>query len=249
MKLSQSGKTRGFNSRLTCPHAFGTARTVTYGTVMLKRLEASKSEEDFSARQREVLDAALRILIRDGGRLTMSSLAAEANCSKETLYKWFGDRGGLLNAIVRWQAAQVRVDTLGEGKIDRAGLIASLKQFASDWLRVVSSERSLALNRLAIGHAGDEDDDLGAIVLDNGRFALGLRLKPVLEKAKQVGLIRFDNAEEAFRTFFGLVARDVQVRLLLGEKLKLDRAAITRESARAVDQFMILHAPRASSKS
>lgn len=205
---------------------------------------ADEAEDDApSPRQREVLDAALRLLIRDGGRLTMSALAAEANCSKETLYRWYGDRAGLLNAIVRWQAAQVRVEALSGARIDRAALATRLKQFASDWLRVVSSERSLALNRLAIGQAGDDGGDLGAMVLANGRFALGQRLKPVLEAARAAGLLKFDSAEEAFRSFFGLVARDVHIRLLLGERVKLDRAAIAAEAQRAADQFLKLYQP------
>lgn len=196
-----------------------------------------------SPRQREVLDAALRVLVRDGGRLTMSALATEANCSKETLYRWYGDRAGLLNAIVRWQAAQVRVTALEGGRIDRATLVARLRQFAGDWLRVVASERSLALNRLAIGHASDDGGELGAVVLRNGRFALGERLKPVLEAGRREGLLRFESAEEAFRTFFGLVARDTHIRLLLGERLKLDSAAMAAESARAVEQFLKLYQP------
>jgi AcrR family transcriptional regulator len=115
------------------------------------------------------------------------------------LYKWFGGRDGLLNAIVRWQAAQVRVAPLDGGKIDRAALVGRLTQFAEDWLRVVSSARSLALNRLAIGRAGEEPG-LGVIVLENGRFALGQRLKPVLEAGRRAGLLAFTDSEEAFRT-------------------------------------------------
>lgn len=211
--------------------------------VALKKPVSEPEGEEPSTRQREVLEAALRVLVRDGGRLTMSALAAEANCSKETLYRWYGDRAGLLNAIVRWQAAQVRVEALGAARLDRAALVARLTQFASDWLRVVASERSLALNRLAIGHAGDDGGELGAVVLSNGRLALGARLKPVLEAAREAGLLRFDSAEDAFRTFFGLIARDVHIRLLLGERLKLDRAAIAAEAARAVEQFLKLHQP------
>lgn len=212
---------------------------------MLKIVPQEPEVEEPSTRQREVLEAALGVLVRDGGRLTMSAVAAEANCSKETLYKWFGGRDGLLTAIVRWQAAQVRVEAL-EDRIDGAALRERLRLFAEDWLRVVSSERSLALNRLAIGHAGEESADLGGVVLDNGRFALGARLKPVLEAARAAGLLAFDDAEEAFRTFFGLIARDVHVRLLLGERLKLTRAAIAAEAARAVDQFMKLFEPAKS---
>ena len=139
------------------------------------------------------------------------------------------------------QAGQVRVATAPE-TLDRAALTEILAQFAGDWLRVVAGDTSLALNRLAIGHAGKDNVDLGAIVLDNGRFALGQRLKPVLEAAQRAGLIKFENSEEAFRTFFGLVARDAHIRLLLGEKLKLDRAAIAREAERAADQFLKLYA-------
>ena len=211
---------------------------------MLKRLEEPEAEEP-STRQREVLEAALGVLVRDGGRLTMSAVAAEANCSKETLYKWFGGRDGLLTSIVRWQAAQVRIDAV-DGAIDRAALTDRLQQFAEDWLRVVASDRSLALNRLAIGHAGEEGADLGGVVLDNGRFALGQRLKPILEAARSAGILAFDDAEEAFRTFFGLVARDVHVRLLLGERIKLTRAVITAEAARATDQFLKLFEPAKS---
>ncbi len=211
---------------------------------MLKRLHQETESEGPSARQHEVLEAALRLLVRDGARMTMSSVAAEANCSKETLYKWFGGRDGLLVAIVRWQAAQVRIAAPAGAGMDRAALAKGLRQFAEDWLQVVSSERSLALNRLAIGHAGEEGAGLGRIVLDNGRLALGQRMKPVLEAAQAAGLIAFDNAEEAFRTFFGLVARDVHIRLLLGECLKLSRAAIAQEATRAVDQFLRLYASK-----
>src|SRR5262245_10702490 len=122
----------------------------------LKRDTAKDESDTPSARQREVLAAALGLLIREGGRVSMAAVAAEANCSKETLYKWFGDRAGLMSAIVRFQAAQVRVEALEGGKLNREALVQRLRQFASDWLRVVASDSSLALNRLAIGHAGEE---------------------------------------------------------------------------------------------
>jgi len=149
-------------------------RTVTYGTMnAIEQVHDQAEIEAPSARQREVLDAALRVLVREGGRLTMSALAAEANCSKETLYRWYGDRAGLLNAIVRWQAAQVRVEPIA-GRIDRAALVARLKQFAGDWLRVVSGETSIALNRLArVGDSRrethEQERDLKPIGVDSHR--------------------------------------------------------------------------------
>ncbi|TKB82232.1 MAG: TetR/AcrR family transcriptional regulator, partial [Mesorhizobium sp.] len=114
-------------------------------------------------------------------------------------------------------------------------------RFASDWLTVISSDTSIALNRVAVGHASSGKDDLGAIVLENGRFALARRLKPVLEAGRQAGFLEFSDAETAFRTFFGLVARDVQIRLLLGDRLELTDAAIGGDAVRATQQFLALY--------
>lgn len=206
-------------------------------------LQANADLDDSEAlteRQKAVLDAALRLLVEEGDNLTMTAVARRASCSKETLYKWFGDRDGLLTATVQWQASKVRVTAVDGRGLDLASLAASLERFASDWLRVISSDTSIALNRLAVGHAGSGKDNLGAVVLENGRFALAKRLKPVLEAGRQAGLLDFSDAETAFRTFFGLVARDVQIRLLLGDRLELTEAAIGGDAVRATQQFLAL---------
>ena len=83
---------------------------------------------------------------------------------------------------------------------------------------------------------------VGAYVLEaNGRFAIGERVKPVLEAGRAAGLLAFADSETAFRTFFGLVGRDIQIRLLLGETLDLDGAEIRRDAGRAVEQFLALY--------
>ena len=192
-------------------------------------------------RQREVLDAVLSLLVEDGDRVTMSAVSRRASCSKETLYKWFGDRDGLLTATVQWQASRVRAGRYDRQKLDASSLRDSLTDFAANWLSVIASETSIALNRVAITHAVSKQSNLGQIVLENGRFAIGERLKPVLEEGRSVGLLQFDDTEAAFRTFFGLAGRDVQIRLLLGDDLKLGKAEIARDSAVATDQFLALY--------
>lgn len=194
-----------------------------------------------SPRQEEVLDAVLELLAEGRDALTMSAVAQRASCSKETLYKWFSDRDGLLTATVRWQASKVRAGHYDGARLDASALQASLEAFAANWLRVISSRTSIALNRVAIGHAGSGRSKLGEIVLANGRFAIGERLKPLLEAARGAGLLAFNDTETAFRTFFGLIGRDVQIRLLLGDHLKLTEAEIARDAARATQQFLMLH--------
>lgn len=193
-----------------------------------------------SPRQEEVLDAVLDLLADGSDALTMSAVARRASCSKETLYKWFGDREGLLTATVRWQASKVRAGTYDAARLDASALQASLEAFAANWLEVISSRTSIALNRVAVGHAQSGKSNLGEIVLANGRFAIGERLKPLLETARAARLLIFDDTETAFRTFFGLVGRDVQIRLLLGDPLRLTAAEIVRDARRATQQFLQL---------
>ncbi|MER9418171.1 TetR/AcrR family transcriptional regulator [Mesorhizobium sp. M0119] len=208
---------------------------------MLHAVTDIDTSEALTERQKAVLDAALRLLVEEGDQLTMTAVARRASCSKETLYKWFGDRDGLLTATVQWQASKVRVVPVDRKGLDLASLTASLERFASDWLTVISSDTSIALNRVAVGHASSGKDDLGAIVLENGRFALARRLTPVLAAGKEAGFLEFSDAETAFRTFFGLVARDVQIRLLLGDRLELTDAAIGGDAVRATQQFLALY--------
>ncbi len=209
----------------------GTAQTET----------ATRAGRDPVARRGEVLDVVLELLAEGRDALTMSAVAQRASCSKETLYKWFGDRDGLLTATVQWQASKVRAGAYDSTRLDGLALRASLEAFGVTWLKVISSRTSIALNRVAVAHAGSGKSNLGQIVLANGRFAIGERLKPLLEAARDAGLLTFDDTEAAFRTFFGLVGRDVQIRLLLGDKLKMTEAQIAHDAKIATQQFLALY--------
>ncbi|MBP0616818.1 TetR/AcrR family transcriptional regulator C-terminal domain-containing protein [Jiella mangrovi] len=195
-----------------------------------------------TARQVDVLDAALALIVDPKATLTMSSLARAASCSKESLYKWFGDRDGLLTAMVQWQAAKVRGLPVGRSDLDRKRLLGGLEAFAADWLTVLASETSVALNRLAVGEAASGGGrNLGRIVLQNGPVAMGRRLAPLLQTGREAGLLAFEDGGEAFRDFFGLVVRDVQIRLLLGDRIDLSPADIRAAASRAARHFMALY--------
>ncbi|MEN3791712.1 TetR/AcrR family transcriptional regulator [Fulvimarina sp. MAC3] len=195
--------------------------------------------ETLTDRQRDVLEAVLELIVKGQRPLSMIAVARAASCSKETLYRWFGDRDGLLTATVRWQAAKVRGIELPNGPIDAAFLQTALARFASDWLRVLTGPTSIALNRLAIAEAGSETLDLGAIVLRNGPVEMARRIAPLLVAARASGLIAYSSEAGVFSAFFGLVVGDLQIRLLLGDEaggtFDIDRAA--DEAAR---RFMTL---------
>ncbi|MFE6775140.1 TetR family transcriptional regulator [Streptomyces sp. NPDC057702] len=51
------------------------------------------------ARRRELLEAADRVVLRDGPGASMNAIAAEAGITKPILYRHFGDKGGLYRAL------------------------------------------------------------------------------------------------------------------------------------------------------
>jgi AcrR family transcriptional regulator len=208
---------------------------------MLDKAPFDIAESELSPRQREVLTAALDLMVELGDGLTMTAVAQRASCSKETLYKWFGARDGLLTATVQWQAAKVKLPALDVAHLDADALRTCLEQFAENWLTVLTGEISIALNRLAVGHAGSAKSGLGRIVLHNGPFAMARRLKPIMQLGREAGLLKFDDAETAFRSFFGLVVRDVQIRALLGDDRLPSARQNRRDAERATNQFLALY--------
>jgi len=208
-----------------------------------KLVEQPRAVESLSERQRQVLASALEMMVEAGDGFSMAAVARRANCSKETLYKWFGDRNGLLTATVRWQAAKVAMPELPEGELTREAFAAALAAFARNWLTVLTGDVSVALNRLAVAHAGSAKSALGRIVRQNGPYEMARRLSPLFAAGRQAGLVEFDRPEDAFRVFFGLVVADTQILALLGEPALPDAAAIERLASEAAQRFMTLFAP------
>ncbi|MGW1520542.1 TetR family transcriptional regulator [Streptomyces sp. NPDC002287] len=50
-------------------------------------------------RRRELLEAAERVVLRDGPKASMNAIAAEAGITKPILYRHFGDKAGLYQAL------------------------------------------------------------------------------------------------------------------------------------------------------
>ncbi|GIF37256.1 TetR/AcrR family transcriptional regulator [Actinoplanes xinjiangensis] len=187
-----------------------------------------------AARRHAALDAALEEIVGHGLEgTTMQAVAARAGCSKESLYTWFGNRDGLLAALVERQSEQVNAAVtaaLDQPATPRATLAA----VAGNMLRMLTGEVSLALNRAAM-----TSPDLAAVLLRHGRHTTGPLIEAYLARLATDGLLRIDDPAEAFELFYGLVVRDVQIRTLLGEASP-PGADLEAAAHRAVHRFLTL---------
>ncbi|MTI19195.1 TetR/AcrR family transcriptional regulator [Rhodobacteraceae bacterium RKSG542] len=198
-------------------------------------------EQTLTDRQKAVLDTALQLLVEGGEKaLTTSAIARAAGCSKESLYKWFGDRDGLLAAIVTRQASKVRTPAHSDEVVSKEQFVQELNHFAQDLLEVISGEVSLALNRLAIGQASKGDDALGRQLLEQGRGRIGEQMTQLMAQGAKLGFVKVPDAHAAYQILYGLVLKDIHVRLLLGATLKQEEADFKSAAGDAVSQFMQL---------
>lgn len=197
-------------------------------------------------RQNAVLESALNLLVEGGEKaVTTAGVARAANCSKESLYKWFGDRDGLLSAMISYQAGKVRTVDVGAEALTADGLRQHLAAFAHDLLEVLSGEVSLALNRLAIGQTVGKTNrggpTLGRLLEERGRRQIGRRAAMLLEAGRKAGLLVFDDAGEAYGTLYGLIVTDAHLRMLLGEDPKTLKKEFAGRAERAVTSFLALY--------
>jgi AcrR family transcriptional regulator len=198
--------------------------------------------EPFTPRQNAVLECALQLLVAGGERaLTTAGLARAANCSKESLYKWFGDRDGLLAAMITYQASKVRTPGPRETVPTLDDFTRSLVVFAEDLIGVLSGEVSLALNRLAIGQADRDGARLGALLREHGRQPIELRARALLELGRRHGYVQFADTREAYETLYGLIVHDGHVRMLLGEPPAEMAEERARRARLAISQFFRLY--------
>ncbi|MCK8678601.1 TetR family transcriptional regulator [Streptomyces lichenis] len=61
----------------------------------------SEPERSAERRRHELLEAADRVVLRDGPQASMNAIAAEAGITKPILYRHFGDKGGLYRALAQ----------------------------------------------------------------------------------------------------------------------------------------------------
>ncbi|MGH9246984.1 MAG: TetR/AcrR family transcriptional regulator [Acidimicrobiales bacterium] len=98
-----------------------------------------------TSRREALLDAAVAAIRREGPGASMRQMAAEAGITKPILYRYFGDRDGLLTAMATRFADQVTARlqeaTEAAGPHPRAALAAGIEA----WLEVM--EEDIALYR------------------------------------------------------------------------------------------------------
>ncbi len=192
-------------------------------------------------RRRQIEEAAYELLAENGYKATsMLAIAKKAAASNETLYKWYGNKQSLFMSLVQENARAVR-ELLSDISDDDP--INTMKVLGPQLLRLVTSERAVALNRAAVGDVHDSAV-LGKTIARGGRDSVAPLIAQMFERARELGLLSFDDAEEVAGTYISLLIGDLQIQRAIGARGPLKPKEIKTRAERAGDLIMQIYAKR-----
>jgi AcrR family transcriptional regulator len=151
-----------------------------------------------AARRDALLDAADRAIRRDGPEVSMEALAAEAGITKPVLYRHFGDRGGLLDAVAERHARRL-TDELRAALAEQRHPRERIRSVVATYLAFLERDPELHrfVTRVAPSErpaAGRALEDALTVVCDEvvdavSRELTGARLDPAPAATWGVGMV------------------------------------------------------------
>lgn len=192
-------------------------------------------------RRQQVLSAANQLIAAGGlAGFSMLALAQQQRMSKETLYAWFGSKDQFLQELIRGNAGDM-IGVLRRGAsapLDDAGLRKTLEAFCVALLKLLTSDRSVAINRAVVHRAegGAADSTLRA----QGRDAVVAALVACLAQAQGTGALSGadDNMADVL---IALALRDWQIERLVGRMAEPTARRVNARAREAVELFMRLY--------
>src|SRR4051812_30091650 len=134
-------------------------------------------------RREQLLEAADRVVRRDGSAASMNLIAAEAGITKPILYRHFGDKGGLYQAL----ASRYVDDLLARLRAalgTRGGLKARTHATIDAYLSAVGEQPQVyrfLLERAAVEEPGVRGEVQGFVRRFGDELAAGIRAEPALQ--------------------------------------------------------------------
>lgn len=195
----------------------------------------SRRELNRQEKRRRIIEAALRVFSRAGYTdASMDDIATEAGLTKPTLYNHFDNKEALFDAMM---ASQGDTMLLAFGTEPDGHMVDRLLNFAWRYADIVMRPEFLALARLTIG-AAHRLPHIGRQYQQSGPDKVLAGLKAFFEDQRELGCLRFDDAELAAEDFWGLILSAPRNRALHIPDVAFDRAALARYLNNGIATFL-----------
>jgi AcrR family transcriptional regulator len=133
-------------------------------------------------RRAGLLEAADRVVQREGSAATMNVIAAEAGITKPILYRHFGDKSGLYRALAARHIEELLV-RLREALVTRGGLAARTRATVDAYLSSIEERPQIyrfLMQRAAVEEPDVRGDVEGFVRRFGDELAAGIAVEPSL---------------------------------------------------------------------
>ena len=196
---------------------------------------------DRTRREKEIFEAAYDVLAEKGYKgASMLAVARAAGASNETLYNWYGNKQGLLAAMIKANAAAAEQALSGlaaDAASDQP--IRRLEAFGVRLLELLTGERSIALNRAAAADVAN-GGTLGEMLAEHGRSRMVPLIVETIRSAQKAGLLRPHDPVEVAEIYVALLTGDLQIRRVIGVTQAPPAEVIAGHSQRVIDLLLDL---------
>lgn len=183
------------------------------------------------ARHQAITQAAYDLLAQKGyGGTSMLAVAKAAKASNQTMYKWYGDKRGLFETMVRDNAAQTG-DMLRQALSQQSDPKDALARISPIFLTMLLGERAVLLNRAA---AADPSGDLGQALAKGGRD----EIQPLFGQLMQaIATGSHHDAQTLTQIYLGLLIGDTQIKRATATMAEPSKAEIIQRCSFALKTF------------
>lgn len=208
------------------------SRTVRYRTAVVQPLPTVDPANGPSpdALTTHLLDHTLRVLLRDGyRRFSMAAVATSARASKETLYRHFGNKTGLLHAALVRSAQQIE-PLLHDGLESATTRRERLQRLGRNYLHGCFMPEALALQRIAYA---DGEHGLGPL------FAEEITERAIALVEEEFVLLGSGQPRSDAETYLGMIQGKLHEKIMLGVEI----VDLERQLEQQVDHALQVLAP------
>lgn len=188
-------------------------------------------------RRQAMLDAATELFLEKGyNETSLSDIVSRSKGSRSTLYELFGNKEGLLRAIIEEGTRRVKEALIFPNE-DKAPTEEDLFTIGHSFFRAAVSPANVAMYRIVVTEGG-RIPAIADLFMNSGPRPFKQRLADLFRKAQANGDFAGGAPEDLAQAFAGLVLGDFHLRCAIGQEALLGDAEAEQHVRRSIRIFL-----------
>jgi TetR/AcrR family transcriptional regulator, mexJK operon transcriptional repressor len=187
-------------------------------------------------KRQRYLDVATELFLEQGYEATgLDQLIERCGGSKLTLYSYFGDKRGLLKAVVHEVTEQLG-EVLKFEATEEEELKNQLVMFACNYMKFIYAPKMLKLSRLVLAN-NQQEPELVSYFLERGAHHSQSTVLAFLEQQDRLGRLQIDDAFLACEQLLGALKGNRHIEALYTDRV-MNEQEMARYAEHAINAFL-----------